>query len=246
VSLKVLKFGGSSVANKTLLFKVANIIINQYLSGNDIVAVVSAQGKTTNELVKKSQEINEFASAREMDVLLSTGEQASVALLCMAVEKLGFKAISLLGWQIGFGTDSEHQNARIKRLTTKRIRKELKKNNIVIVAGFQGINDWEDITTLGRGGSDTSAVAISAAMNADACVIYTDVDGVYDMDPNKFPNAKKFSKISYDFMLDLTASGTKVLNHRAVEMAKKYSVEIKVLSTFTENEGTIVSGRVHK
>ncbi len=245
MSLIVKKFGGSSVANAERVFNVANRIIEDYKKGNDVVVVVSAQGDTTDDLIDKAKEINPSgASKREMDMLLSAGEQISIALLAMAIEKLGCPAVSLLGWQAGFETDSHHGIARIKRVNSERIRNEIAKRNIVIVAGFQGINKYDDITTLGRGGSDTSAVAIAASMKADLCQIYTDVDGVYSADPRKVSNAVKMDEISYDEMLELASLGAQVLNNRSVEMAKKYNVELEVLSSLEIKPGTIVKETV--
>ena len=240
MSLIVQKFGGSSVANAERVFNVADIITKTYNAGNDVVVVVSAQGDTTDDLIDKANEINPDASKREMDVLLSAGEQISISLLAMAIEKLGFPVVSLLGWQAGFVTSSNYSSARIKRVRPDRIRKELDKKNIVIVAGFQGINRYDDVTTLGRGGSDTSAVAIAAVMHADLCQIYTDVEGVYTADPRKVPNAKKLDVISYDEMLELGTLGAQGLNNRSVEMAKKYNIELEVLSSLTRKPGTIV------
>ncbi len=245
MSLIVKKFGGSSVANAERVFNVANIIIDDYKKGNSVVVVVSAQGDTTDDLIEKANEINpDGASKRELDMLLSAGEQISIALLAMAIEKLGFPVISLLGWQAGFATDSNHGIARIKKVNAERIRNEIAKRNIVIVAGFQGINKYDDITTLGRGGSDTSAVAIAASMNADKCQIYTDVYGVYTADPRKVSNAKKMDAITYDEMLELATLGAQVLNNRSVEMAKKYNVELEVLSSLENKPGTIVKETV--
>ena len=245
MSLIVKKFGGSSVANAERVFNVANRIIEDYKEGNDVIVVVSAQGDTTDDLIEKAAEINPAgASKREMDMLLSAGEQISIALLAMAIEKLGCPVISLLGWQAGFATDSHHGIARIKTVNTERIRNEISKRNIVIVAGFQGLNKYDDITTLGRGGSDTSAVAIAAAMKADLCQIYTDVDGVYSADPRKVPTAVKMDEIGYDEMLELATLGAQVLNNRSVEMAKKYNVELEVLSSLEHKPGTIVKETV--
>lgn len=245
MALMVKKFGGSSVANAERVFNVANRIIEDYKKGNDVVVVVSAQGDTTDDLIEKAKEINPSgASKREIDMLLSAGEQISIALLAMAIEKLGCPATSLLGWQAGFETDSHHGIARIKKVNSERIRNEIAKGNIVIVAGFQGINKYDDITTLGRGGSDTSAVAIAASMKADLCQIYTDVDGVYSADPRKVPNAVKMDEISYDEMLELASLGAQVLNNRSVEMAKKYNVELEVLSSLERKPGTIVKETV--
>ncbi len=245
MALIVKKFGGSSVANAERVFNVANIITNDYKKGNDVIVVVSAQGDTTDELIEKAMEINpEGASKREMDMLLTAGEQISIALLAMAVEKLGCPVISLLGWQAGFNTDSHHGIARIKNINSERIKNEISKKNIVIVAGFQGLNKYDDITTLGRGGSDTSAVAIAASLKADLCQIYTDVDGVYTADPRKVENAQKMDEISYDEMLELATLGAQVLNNRSVEMAKKYNVELEVLSSLENKPGTIVKETV--
>jgi len=245
MSLIVKKFGGSSVANAERVFNVANRIIEDYKKGNDVIVVVSAQGDTTDDLIEKALEINpSSASKREMDMLLSAGEQISIALLAMAIEKLGCPVISLLGWQAGFSTDSHHSIARIKNINTERIRNEIAKRNIVIVAGFQGINKYDDITTLGRGGSDTSAVAIAASMKADLCQIYTDVDGVYSADPRKVSTAVKMDEIGYDEMLELATLGAQVLNNRSVEMAKKYNVELEVLSSLEHKPGTIVKETV--
>ena len=240
MSLIVQKFGGSSVANAERVFNVANIVTNKYKEGNDVVVVVSAQGDTTDDFIEKANEINPEPSKREMDVLLSAGEQISMSLLAMAIEKLGFPVVSLTGWQAGFRTSSVYGNARIKRIHCDRIRKELDKKNIVIVAGFQGLNRFDDITTLGRGGSDTSAVAVASAMHADLCQIYTDVEGVFTADPRKVKDARKLDEISYDEMLELATLGAQVLNNRSVEMAKKYNIELEVLSSLTKKPGTIV------
>ena len=240
MSLIVQKFGGSSVANAERVFNVANIVTDTYKQGNNVVVVVSAQGDTTDDLIAKAKEINPHASKREMDMLLASGEQISIALLAMAIEKLGYPVVSLLGWQAGFNTSSAYTSARIKRVVPDRIKKELDKKNIVIVAGFQGVNKYDDVTTLGRGGSDTSAVAIAAAMHADLCQIFTDVKGVYTADPRKVPNARKLEEISYDEMLELATLGAQVLNNRSVEMAKKYNIELEVLSSLEREPGTIV------
>ncbi|MDD4414425.1 MAG: aspartate kinase [Oscillospiraceae bacterium] len=238
--LIVQKFGGSSVANAECVFNVAEIVTEKYKEGNKIIVVVSAQGDTTDDLIEKAREINPHASRREMDMLLSAGEQISIALLAMAIEKMGFPVVSLLGWQAGFNTNSTYSSARIKRIQIERIKAELDKNNIVVVAGFQGVNRFGDITTLGRGGSDTSAVALAAVMNAEICQIYTDVDGVYTADPRKIKNAAKLDEITYDEMLELATLGAQVLNNRSVEMAKKYNVEIEVLSSKSRVPGTKV------
>lgn len=240
MSLIVQKFGGSSVANAERVMNVASIVTDTYKKGNDVVVVVSAQGDTTDDLIEKANEINPNASRREKDMLLAAGEQISISLLAMAIEKLGFHAVSLLGWQAGFNTSSAHTSARIRNVDPSRIKRELDKKNIVIVAGFQGISKYGDITTLGRGGSDTSAVAIAASMHADLCQIFTDVEGVYTADPRKIANAKKLKEISYDEMLELATLGAQVLNNRSVEMAKKYNIELEVLSSMTKASGTIV------
>ena len=242
--LIVQKFGGTSVANPDRVFNVAGIITEKFKEGHDVIAVVSAQGDTTDELIEKAREINQNASRREMDMLLSAGEQISAALLAMAIEKLGYPVISLLGWQAGFNTNSAYGSARIKRINTERIRAELDKRKIVIVAGFQGINRHGDITTLGRGGSDTSAVGIAAALGADLCQIFTDVDGVYTADPRKVPTAFKLDEITYDEMLELATLGAQVLNNRSVELAKKYNIELEVLSSITKVPGTRVKEAV--
>lgn len=238
--LIVQKFGGSSVADAQRVMNVAQIVTDKYREGNDMVVVVSAQGDTTDDLIAKAKEINPNASKREMDMLLTAGEQISISLLAMAIEKLGFPVVSLLGWQAGFRTNSAYTSARIKKVESERIRAELDKKKIVVVAGFQGINKYDDMTTLGRGGSDTSAVAIAAAMHADLCQIYTDVEGVYTADPRKVENAKKLEEITYDEMLELATLGAQVLNNRSVEMAKKYNVELEVLSSLARRPGTIV------
>ena len=245
MALIVQKFGGSSVANTERVFNVARIITETYKQGNDVVVVLSAQGDTTDDLIEKAKEINPTGSSkREMDMLLSAGEQISIALLAMAIEKLGFPVVSLLGWQAGFRTNSSYSMARIKTIDTERIKAELDKNNIIIVAGFQGIDKYDNITTLGRGGSDTSAVAIAASMHADVCQIYTDVDGVYTADPRKVKKAIKMDEITYDEMLELATLGAQVLNNRSVEMAKKYNVELEVLSSLESKPGTIVKEKV--
>ena len=240
MSLIVQKFGGSSVANAERVFNVADIVTKTYAKGNDVIVVVSAQGDTTDDLIGKAREINPEASRREMDMLLTAGEQMSAALLAMAIEKLGFPVVSLLGWQAGFLTSTTYGSARIKRITPGRIKKEIDKKNVVVVTGFQGINRYDDMTTLGRGGSDTSAVAIAAVMKADLCQIYTDVEGVFTADPRRVKNAKKLDVISYDEMLELASLGAQVLNNRSVEMAKRYGIELEVLSSLTKKPGTIV------
>lgn len=240
MGLIVQKYGGSSVRDAERVMNVANRIVEAYDAGNDVVVAVSAQGDTTDDLIEKAKEINPNASKREMDMLLSTGEQISISLLAMAIEKIGRPVVSLTGWQVGVHTDSRYSNARIKHINSERIRSELDKKRIVIVAGFQGINKYEDITTLGRGGSDTSAVALAAILGADVCEIYTDVDGVYTADPRIVPNAYKLDDISYDEMLELASLGANVLHNRSVELAKKYHVKLAVKSSLNKVEGTYV------
>lgn len=244
MALIVQKFGGSSVADAARVMNVARIVADTYKAGNDVVVVVSAQGDTTDDLIAKAKEINTKPSRREMDVLLSAGEQISIALLAMAIETMDIPVCSLLGWQAGFQTDSTYGSARIKTINSERLRAEISKRNIVIVAGFQGICKYDDVTTLGRGGSDTSAVAIAASLGADRCQIFTDVEGVYTADPRKVKNAKKLDEITYDEMLELATLGAQVLNNRSVEMAKKYNVEIEVLSSLKRVPGTIVKEAV--
>ncbi len=236
----VQKFGGSSVADAERIRRVAGIIADTYCEGNDVVVVLSAQGDTTDDLIEKAKEINPNPSNREMDMLLSTGEQISISLCAMALEKMGLPVISLTGWQIGMETNSTYGAARIKKISGDRIRRELDQRRIVLVAGFQGINKYDDITTLGRGGSDTTAVAIAAAMHADLCQIYTDVDGVYTADPRKVKGARKLDEITYDEMLELASLGAQVLHNRSVEMAKRYGVNMEVLSSFERKPGTKV------
>ena len=240
MGLIVQKFGGSSVRDAERVMNVAQIVTDTYRAGNDVVVVVSAQGDTTDDLIEKAYEINSKPSKREMDMLMASGEQISIALLAMAIEKLGCPAVSLLGWQAGFNTSSAYGMARIKNVKTDRLRSEIDRHNIVVVAGFQGLNKYDDLTTLGRGGSDTSAVAIAAALRADRCQIFTDVEGVYTADPRKVENAKKLQEITYDEMLELATLGAQVLNNRSVEMAKKYNVELEVLSSLKRVPGTIV------
>ncbi len=238
--LIVKKFGGSSVADKERIMNVARRCIEDYNKGNDVVVVLSAMGKTTDHLLEMAADINPNARKRELDMLLATGEQTSVALMAMAMEGMGVQAISLNAFQVAMHTTSEYSNAKFKRIDTERILHELDSRKIVIVTGFQGINKYDDLTTLGRGGSDTTAVALAAALHADACEIYTDVDGVYTADPRVVPNAKKMQEITYDEMLELATLGAKVLHNRSVEMAKKYGVQLVVRSSLTEAEGTIV------
>ena len=240
MSLIVQKFGGSSVADADRIRNVARIITETYRKGHSVVAVLSAQGDTTDDLIEKAKEINPSASKREMDMLLATGEQISISLCAMAIERMGYQAVSLTGWQAGMLTDSSYSSARIKRIRTERIQKELDKKKIVLVAGFQGINKYDDITTLGRGGSDTSAVALAAALHADLCQIYTDVDGVYTADPRHVNGARKLEEITFDEMLELASLGAQVLHNRSVEMAKRYNVNMEVLSSFSGKPGTKV------
>ena len=238
--LIVKKFGGSSVADAEKVRRVAGIIADDYSEGHDVVVVLSAQGDTTDDLIEKAKELNPRPSKREMDVLLSTGEQQSVALMSMALEAMGLPVVSLTGWQVGLETNTTYGSARIVRVSTERIRRELDKRRIVVVAGFQGIDRNDDITTLGRGGSDTTAVAIAATLGADLCQIYPDVDGVYTADPRIVPNAIKIDEITYDEMLELASLGAKVLHSRSVEVAKKYNVKLVVRSSMSEAEGTEV------
>ena len=238
--LIVQKYGGSSVANAERVFNVAKRIMRTRMEGNDVVVVLSAQGKTTDGLIAKAKEINAKPSRREMDMLLSTGEQQSVALMAMAISAIGGRAVSLNAAQVGIETRNTYSNARIRHINTERIENELDEGSIVLVTGFQGVNAIGDTTTLGRGGSDTSAVALAAALNADMCEIYTDVEGVYTADPRVVPDAVKLDEISYDEMLELASLGAKVLHSRSVEVAKKYNVKLVVRSSMSEAEGTEV------
>ena len=240
MGLIVQKFGGSSVADADRIRNVARIITETYKRGHNVVAVLSAQGDTTDDLIAKAAEINPHASKREMDMLLSTGEQISCSLCAMAVEAMGLPVVSLTGWQAGVQSNSSYGNARINRIVTERILTELDRRCIVIVTGFQGINKYGDITTLGRGGSDTSAVALAASLHADLCQIYTDVDGVYTADPRLVPGAQKLDEITFDEMLELATLGAQVLHNRSVEMAKRYNVNLEVLSSFSGKPGTRV------
>ncbi len=240
MALIVQKFGGSSVKDAEHVRNVARIVTDTYNKGNQVVVVVSAQGDTTDDLIEKANEINPKASKREMDMLLSTGEQISISLLAMAIEALGYPVISLTGWQAGFVCHTNYGNARIRHIDADRLNAELDKNKIIIVAGFQGVNRLDDITTLGRGGSDTSAVALAATLHADCCQIYTDVDGVYTADPRYVKGAIKLNEITYDEMLELASLGANVLHNRSVEMAKKYHVNMEVLSSLEDKPGTKV------
>ena len=229
--LIVKKFGGSSVADKERIFNVAKRCIEDYEAGNDVVVVLSAMGKTTDRLIEMARDINPKASKREMDMLLATGEQTSVALMSMAMQSLGVSAVSLNGFQVVMHTTSAYSNAKFKRIDTERIFNELEQRRIVIITGFQGVNKYDDITT---------AVALAAALHAAACEIYTDVEGVYTADPRVVPNAKKLTEITYDEMLELATLGAKVLHNRSVELAKKYGVQLVVRSSLNRAEGTIV------
>lgn len=242
--LIVKKFGGTSVANKERIFHVAKRCLDDYNKGNDVVVVLSAMGKHTDELIAQAKAINPNPSEREMDMLLSIGEQMSVAFMAMALEAMGIPAVSLNAFQAKIHTTNVHGNAKITNIETDRILDELKQRKIVIVTGFQGITENNDITTLGRGGSDTTAVALAAALNADACEIYTDVDGVYTADPRKVPTARKLAEISYDDMLEMALNGAEVLHSRCVELAKKCNIPLVVRSSMNHTEGTLVSGQV--
>ncbi len=242
--LIVKKFGGTSVGNKDRILNVAKRIAEEYKRGNDVVVVLSAMGKTTDILLEQAKEINPNASKRELDMLLVTGEQVSVALMAMALDTMGVPAISLNAYQVAMHTTNVYGNARLKRIDPERIQNELENKRVVIVTGFQGVNKFDDYTTLGRGGSDTTAVALAAALHADACEIYTDVDGVYTADPRIVPNASKLNEITYDEMLELASLGAGVLHNRSVEMAKKYGVQIVVRSSLNYSEGTVVKEEV--
>lgn len=237
----VLKFGGSSVADNDKLKIVAEKIINLYNKNNNIVVILSAQGKTTDKLISEALELSNETKDREMDVLLSAGEQISIAKLSILLNKMGYKAISLTGWQAGILTNKTNQNAIIENIDTTRILQELSKRKIVIIAGFQGYNENLDITTLGRGGSDTSAIAIAAALNAKECYIFSDVDGVYTADPNKIENAKKLPALSYEEMIEISSEGAKVLHGRCAEIGQKFKIPIITKSTFNNKAGTIIT-----
>ena len=242
--LIVKKFGGTSVGNKERILNVAKRCIEDYQKGNDVVVVLSAMGKSTDELINMAKDINPTPSKRELDMLVTTGEQVSVSLMAMAMGSLGVPAISLNAFQVAMHTTHRYGNAQLKRIDTDRIRNELEQRKIVLVTGFQGIDKFDNVTTLGRGGSDTTAVALAAALNADACEIYTDVDGVYTADPRKVPKARKLKEITYDEMLDLATLGAGVLHNRSVEMAKKYGVTLVVRSSLNNSEGTVVKEEV--
>lgn len=240
MSLIVQKFGGSSVRDAQRIRNVAGIIAETYLEGNDVLVVLSAQGDTTDDLIAKAEEINSHPSKREMDMLLSTGEQISVALCAMALESMGLPCVSLTAWQVGIQTTAVHGDARIKRIDSERVQAELDQHRIVLITGFQGMDRAGDVTTLGRGGSDTSAVALAAAFRAKLCQIYTDVDGVYTADPRIVPNARHLDEITYDEMLELASQGAGVLHNRSVELAKKFRVDLEVLSSLERKPGTQV------
>ena len=240
MSLIVQKFGGSSVRDAQRIRNVAGIIAETYLEGNDVLVVLSAQGDTTDDLIAKAEEINSHPSKREMDMLLSTGEQISVALCAMALESMGLPCVSLTAWQVGIQTTAVHGDARIKRIDSERVQAELDQHRIVLITGFQGMDRAGDVTTLGRGGSDTSAVALAAAFRAKLCQIYTDVDGVYTADPRIVQNARHLDEITYDEMLELASQGAGVLHNRSVELAKKFRVDLEVLSSLERKPGTKV------
>ena len=242
--LIVKKFGGTSVANKERIFNVARRITEEYKKGNEVVVVLSAMGKQTDVLLEQAKDINPNASKREMDMLLVTGEQISVSLMAMALDALGVPAVSLNAYQVAMHTTSVYGNARLKRIDADRIRNEIANKRVVIVTGFQGVNKFDDYTTLGRGGSDTTAVALAAALHADACEIYTDVDGVFTADPRIVKTARKLDEITYDEMLELASLGAGVLHNRSVEMAKKYGVQLVVRSSLNNTEGTVVKEEV--
>lgn len=244
--LIVQKFGGSSVKDAERIRHVARIIAETFLLGNDVVVVLSAQGDTTDELLEKAAELNRNPSKRELDMLLTTGEQQSVALMAMCLESMDLPVTSLNSWQVGLRTDTAYGSARIRRVETERLRRELDQHRIVLVTGFQGVNKFDDYTTLGRGGSDTTAVALAAALHADRCQIYTDVEGVYTADPRKVPGARKLGEITYDEMLELASMGAQVLMNRSVELAKRYGVELEVLSSYVRAPGTKVKEAAKK
>ena len=244
MGLIVQKFGGTSVANAERIKAAAKRIVETYKAGNKVIVVVSARGQTTDELIDLAYEIMDNPSTREMDMLMSTGEQISIALVAMAIQAMGYPAVSFTGGQVGIVTDSSHTKARIKNINTQRMQKELDKGTIIIVAGFQGIDANENITTLGRGGSDTTAVALAAIMKADRCEIFTDVDGIYTADPRKVPHARKLDKVSYDEILELASLGAQVMHSRSIEFAKKYNVPLYVRSSFNTNEGTLICKEV--
>ncbi len=238
--LVVKKFGGTSVGNKERIFNVAKRCIEEYQQGNDVVVVLSAMGKSTDELIAKAKDINPNPPKRELDMLVSVGEQISVSLMAMAMAQLGVPAVSLNAFQVAMHTTSDYTNARLRSIDVERIRAELDSRKIVLITGFQGVDKFDNVTTLGRGGSDTTAVALAAVLKADKCEIYTDVDGVYTADPRIVHDAQKLGEITYDEMLELASLGAGVLHNRSVEMAKKYGVQLVVRSSLNTNEGTIV------
>ena len=238
--LVVQKYGGTSLGNTERIRKAAHRAAGLARQGNQVVLVVSAQGDTTDEMIEKAAQVNRRGAAREMDAYLAAGEQMSAGLMAMAIGAIGYPAVSLTGWQAGITTDGSHANARIRSIDTRRIRQELAAGRIVVVAGFQGLDSQGDITTLGRGGSDTTAVALAAYLKADKCQIFTDVDGVYDRDPRIYPDATRYGRIGYDEMLSLIENGAQVLHDRSVEFAREYGIRVEVLSAFTGEPGTIV------
>ena len=240
----VIKFGGSSVADNSKLQLVANKVIKLYDEDNNVVVVVSAQGKKTDQLIKEAEELSLKPDKREMDALISVGEQISASKLAILLNYLGYQAISLTGWQAGIHTNDENQNAKIEYIDCTRVEKELDEGKIVVITGFQGINDNNDITTLGRGGSDTTAVALAASLKAKQCYIYSDVDGIYSADPNKVEGTRKLTDISYEEMHALSSEGAKVLHDRCVEIGEKYNVPIVTESTFNNNPGTVISHKL--
>ena len=239
----VLKFGGSSLTNDENLKLVAEKIINYYNSNNRVVVVLSAQGKTTDKLIEEAKRLSKNQNKRELDALLSVGEQISATKMSILINSMGYPAVSLLGWQVGILTDDEHADAKIEKIDTYRLEKELNEGKIVVLAGFQGINKEGNITTLGRGGSDTTAVSIAAILNAKHCYIYSDVEGVYTADPKKIKNAKQLDAISYEEMREISGEGAKVLHNRCVTIAEKYNVPIETKSTFNNKEGTLISNK---
>ena len=238
--LYVRKYGGTSLADGEKILAAARRAAELHRQGHDVVLVVSAQGHTTDEMIRRAREINRRGSLREMDAYLSAGEQMSAALMAMALGALGQEAVSLTGAQAGIHTDGIHGNARIGEIEASRIRRELEAGKIVVAAGFQGVDAEGDVTTLGRGGSDTTAVALAACLGADRCQIFTDVDGVYDRDPRLYPDARRFDRISYEKMLVLIENGAQVLHDRSVELARDRGIRVEVLSAFADTPGTIV------
>lgn len=238
--LIVQKFGGTSLADVGCIRSAAQKAMAQQAMGNRVVMVVSAQGHTTDGLIQKARELSQEPPMRELDALLACGEQMSAALVAMALQDMGCDAVSLTGWQAGVHTDGTQGNAMVEKVACHRILQELEKGRVVVVTGFQGLGPNGDITTLGRGGSDTTAVALAAYLKADRCLIYTDVDGVYDKDPRKFPDAVRYDRIGYEAMLAMARSGAQVLHDRCVELAQRHGVRLQVLSAFREGPGTLV------